>query len=1160
MNKINNLISSNITLLSKALTTLLIFFIFKTNIHSQQSLFLNEIASCNTNILCDLDFGKYSDYIELYNQSKKEINLEGYSIKNGAKIWIFPSNSTIKGNSYLILWADGLNYFPGDTHNILQFKNSHYWENIYSFPIKEYHLNFKIKNIGEQITLYDNQGEIKDHINIKKQLCNQPIGRNENTLDWQYLACASPGNSNGTTGNANLEKADNPIFSFSAGTYSKALNLTLSILKENSEIRYTVDGSIPRSDSKLYTKAITINETKTICARAFDQNKLQSDIIINTYFINDTFNLPVFSITTDPENLWDSVRGIYVRGNNGISGFTKDTANWFQNWEKPINIQYFNKNGDLQFNQNCGVKIKGLGNRKNDMKTLSIYANSKYGKELFNYQLFEEKNIQNFEGFVLRNHGGDFGQSYMRDGLMQTIVQKYMKLDYQAYKPVVVYLNGDYWGIHNLREKTNGVYVKSNFNIENESYDLIEFFINPTANEGDLDAYNKLIESLSYCDINNYSCYNAIKDIIDIDQFIDYQIAQIYFANGDWPGNNMKLWKSEYGKWKLLLFDTEYGFALGRNGHYKYNSMEYAASNIRTSTWNDLNVTFIFRMLLKNDEFKSQFISKFATHLGSTFAPSRILKVIDSLKKNLNPEIERHIKRWGLPNSVKEWEGTKIKELRDFAINRPKYCLEHLIDFFGLKEITTLNTRLRPQNAGLIYINGIEIPKTVTSLQLPLNMNVNIEVIPKLGYVFKSSKGLKNQNSNKTFNISEKTNYEAILKKKSMNILPSRIREKVEISDTTQPYYVSSNLEILKNGELTINRGVTLLLPNEGQIIVKGKLNVLGEKDNMVIIDVDSTHPYRKNLYNKIDPRWGAIIFESAQQSKLNYLNLKNVSFGKLRSEYPAAINSNKTDLKLNNIVISSAPFPIFTKFGNIFIYDCKLTSTKTCDLINIKYADTAIVSNCNLKGADAPDTDGIDFDGIKKYGLISNNSIYHFLGINNDGIDIGEKSKNIEIQNNRITNCNDKGVSVGQGSKVKLLRNIISYCHYGVGVKDYNSEAEIDHSTFYKNSVDVACYEKNIGKGGGKSIVTNTIFANSLKEPYFIDSVSNIKISFSISNTKPLGGRNNRQNNPYLKMPEIHDYSLSHISPCINHGDPNYILDRDSSNTDIGASTFIKK
>jgi hypothetical protein len=240
--------------LTKAFICSQFILFFKPDIYSQQSLFLNEIASCNTNILCDLDFGKYSDYVELYNRTNKEINLEGYSIINGEKIWIFPSNSAIKGNSYLILWADGLNYFKGDTHNTLQFENSHYWKNIYSFKIKEYHLNFKIKKNGEQIILYDSKGEILDNINSRKQLCNQPIGRNDSTLDWQYLEFASPGKANGTNGNQKLEKAVDPIFSFSAGRYSKALNLTLSTLNRNSEIRYTEDGSIPNTNSKLYTK------------------------------------------------------------------------------------------------------------------------------------------------------------------------------------------------------------------------------------------------------------------------------------------------------------------------------------------------------------------------------------------------------------------------------------------------------------------------------------------------------------------------------------------------------------------------------------------------------------------------------------------------------------------------------------------------------------------------------------------------------------------------------------------------------------------------------------------------------------------------------------------------------------------------------------------
>ena len=158
-------------------------------------------------------------------------------------------------------------------------------------------------------------------------------------------------------------------------------------------------------------------------------------------------------------------------------------------------------------------------------------------------------------------------------------------------------------------------------------------------------------------------------------------------------------------------------------------------------------------------------------------------------------------------------------------------------------------------------------------------------------------------------------------------------------------------------------------------------------------------------------------------------------------------------------------------------------------------------MENCILKGNDAFDSDAIDYDQIEA-GVIRGNRIYNFYGFNSDAIDLGEEAKNILIENNVIYNINDKGVSIGQGSTAIIKRNLIANCGMGIGIKDFDSFGYVEHNSFYGNNYGIAVYEKNIGAGGANAEVVNSIIANSKTSSVFVDALSGINISYSLSNT----------------------------------------------------------
>ncbi|HJN06393.1 MAG TPA: lamin tail domain-containing protein, partial [Bacteroidales bacterium] len=232
------------------------------------------------------------------------------------------------------------------------------------------------------------------------------------------------------------------------------------------------------------------------------------------------------------------------------------------------------------------------------------------------------------------------------------------------------------------------------------------------------------------------------------------------------------------------------------------------------------------------------------------------------------------------------------------------------------------------------------------------------------------------------------------------------------------------------------------------------------------------------------------------------------------KTKYKATITSLRSNIYLNHVTVESSHFPFYSEFGTVSILNSRMTSPKTCDLINIKYAKSALVENCDLPGNDYPDTDAIDYDSIYN-GIIRNNTIYGFFGLNSDAIDIGEKSSDVLIESNRIFNMTDKGISIGQGSSAIIKNNIIYGCNMGVGIKDSNSFAYIDHNTFYGNTYGIAVYEKSQNSGGGGAEVINCIFSGSIKKPILVDSKSWISVVNSLSDKKKLDGRENIYGNP---------------------------------------------
>ena len=388
--------------------------------------------------------------------------------------------------------------------------------------------------------------------------------------------------------------------------------------------------------------------------------------------------LPVISIVADSLDLFDDTLGIYSKGIGTAENWQGHKANYFSGKKIAMNMAYI-IDGKVAFKQEAKMKVSGGGSRKQPQKSFNLSC-----KEGFAFPFFSHLPYDHYKSLRLRVSGQDWRETLLRDAMMHTLVS-HTQIDVQAYQPVVVYLNEKYWGIYNIREKFNTAYLQQHHAIDAiDAVDILEK--NSKLLEGNDDEYLELLAYVQDNDLSRNEHWNWIEERVDLENFIDYYCAQIYFANTDWPGNNIKYWKASEGKWRWFLHDTDLGFDFapiwGHPGGVKHNTLRFALNDSTTRHHNQAWSTLLFRKFLNNEQFKQEFIRKFVQHLEVTFYPERVVSVIDSLAANIEDEMPRHIDRWKddadyALQSIEDWQ-LELEVLRAFALQRPSIVRTHL--------------------------------------------------------------------------------------------------------------------------------------------------------------------------------------------------------------------------------------------------------------------------------------------------------------------------------------------------------------------------------------------------------------------------------------------------------------------------------------------------
>ncbi|MCF7793224.1 MAG: CotH kinase family protein [Candidatus Cloacimonetes bacterium] len=698
---------------------------------------MNEVEIARENIGYIGNFPAYYDTVdirtheaELYRDGRPNHyiieNIQSI-LQNGENVLTIQTNTLDSDMTMIPFLTLGFATEPSDT--------------LYVSPIVEpnllnLHTDFSL-NENEPVILSDPAGNIIDQLEpgfipLDNSFGRQPDGSN----NLFFFESTSPDSTNDNS-ISSQDFADPPDFFIDGGIFDNSVNVSFVGIPSGATVYYTIDGSEPNPDSTdtfEYTYPVNIDTTTVVRAQTYQPGYLPSKLISNTYLIAENHTLPVVSLTTDPYNLWDYYEGIYAKGPNAGSGFPYLRANFWQDWERPVHIELFEPDGNLGFKMDGGIKIFGYFSRGHDQKSVAVFARSKYGTGMIPYKFFEDKPFTEYKNIVFRNSGGDWMRSMMRDGFMQSLL-KDTGLSYQSYRPAVIYLNGVYWGIQNIRQKVNEHFFAQTYGADPDNIDLLEE--NRQVLYGTVTAYSQFMDFIDTHDLNIPANYEQLETMMDIDNYLSYQVAEIMFCNTDWPGRNIKYWRERTpdAKWRWQIFDLDLGLGLINSANH--NTLAFALRENGPYYPNPDWSTYLFRRMVESDQFVVSLVNKFADFMNSIFDPGYLEAKIDSNYAYLEIEMVRHFNRWEYDNyNFDNWSENEHLVMAYFARDRKAYMTQYIKQQFDIPGIFSLNLTMLPENSGTVKVNSLEIEDMQWSGDYFDNIPITLTAIPKPGYIF----------------------------------------------------------------------------------------------------------------------------------------------------------------------------------------------------------------------------------------------------------------------------------------------------------------------------------------------------------------------------------------------------------------------------------------
>ena len=694
---------------------------------AQTTLVINELMQSNVETIMD-DIKEFPDsWVELYNPTDAAINLKEYKIGTKDKVkkaWKLP-DMTIEPKGHVVIYCDK----EGLENNRL-------------------HTDFRLES-GKDGNLYLFKGdEIVDQLvgMAKMPAPDVAYGREtDGSETWGYELKPTPGaeNEGGVVDKKHILGA--PVFGKKGfvATGEAGFQLELSLpggAPEGAFITYTTDGSEPSATSTKYNNPITISKTKVIRAKVFCEGWLSPVSTAQSYIFHPReMTLPIFSVLTDDRYLNDKEIGLFANNNSKEDKKTHD-------WRRPVNIEFFTPTSEGSiFNQLSETRIQGGQSRANDLKSMVFYANKRFDPDhkRFSYEFFPDQKpgVTEFKSFSLRDGGNDFGDLYFRDLIIQRTMGGHVDLDWQAGHSAVLYINGVYMGMLNIRERSNEDNIYSNYG-GLEDIDMVEI------SHEQVNGQDLFIEELKEGDDEFYNAFKAFysekghtlveyEQWMDVSEYLNVMVLNLFYGNIDFPGNNLVFWRpngddTESGLpkiWRVIVKDTDFGLGLySRKSDYNTIDLIFNPNAHPGDNWACTEpATRLFKNMMENEEIRAMFIDKCCVFMGDFMNAKGTGEIIDLIKAEALEEFVAHRDKynagggwWGQPDNrsdiLNKFEDAK-KWLAGYTdqgwwgqsttyLPRTDYFCQHIAQQWGLGTPVALTVNTSKKDVD-ITINGI---------------------------------------------------------------------------------------------------------------------------------------------------------------------------------------------------------------------------------------------------------------------------------------------------------------------------------------------------------------------------------------------------------------------------------------------------------------------
>lgn len=614
----------------------------------------------------------------------------------------------------------------------------------YPFPADvNLHTSFSLNSTGQQLILKDALGAIADSVTIGAMQNNHSRGRQpDGSPNWCLFNQPTPDTTNFSL-SCYSGYGLSPTIALTSGFYSGTQATTITGTTPGT-IYYTLNGQDPQTWSSLYSSAVSIDSTLVLRAKLIpsDTNYLPGPIAAASYFINENVTMPVVSIMTDPYNLFDQNYGIYMLNTTDtlISDLPFPDANFWQGWIRPCNVSFFDTTNTLKFETAASIRIQGNWSKVFAQKGFYIDCDDDYGAKPLDYQLFPDKPATEYRGFNLRNTGTDYNNCHMRDRMIHKTIQPVCDVEMMDGFACVVFINGEYWGVYELREKQDKHFIANNSTADDDSIDFLQF--NGDIIEGDNKDFVKTYSFIGSNDMTQQPLIDSAATMWDFENFCDYFIIETFYGNTDWLGNytnNIKFWRPRNSDdpWRYVLWDLDLAL--------KTDTGNMLAVAINPAVPNPHSL--MLNSLLQNDSFRIYFVNRYADLLNTTFYPDNTYDFIAGMYYEMLPEMDRHFDKWGVggspyapswlqwPIDTAQWTQNVI-DLAMTMFARPTYVRLQLQAEFNLpqQKITTFD--VFPLNAGNLKLNTITLDSVPWQGVYFTGNPITMTAIPNNGYEF----------------------------------------------------------------------------------------------------------------------------------------------------------------------------------------------------------------------------------------------------------------------------------------------------------------------------------------------------------------------------------------------------------------------------------------